>query len=532
MSALLGLPPPVNSRGMLPQGMLNVSKDHQAKVMLINAQQLLAQARRLKELHPRTTPAFWLDFRTMNSFLKSSKTLVKQRRFSALLDYSCNYMPLLVKGIDFYKDYYRRVLVWAVTVAGIGWLCCVRCHLTEVHSQEVTPFKGMVWFRGVSRLLTGLLVVFMMLERIPLVVQAILLLPSLYWMITLKIWGQTPKMMCRRSGIWSALLVMTCLGGFIRRPIMALGYLGFAGYANRDAFRVRGPQFFLWLLMVLGLSFVSLHQESLGCSQSGALLFSICLTLLRPLACGVYLNPLTWLINITMLLSAVEYVLVGWLPWATYAASCFYLGYVALWQRRSLQASEWMFFNLSTLYTLTCTSYESVVIQMLAMELQLGLRMKLERNETIGAKMAAHYVLVYSWFSLFVIGSVPAFDDFLDILHETSFGDFSPTYFLIMALKLLVPWLLLLCILAGNYKDLWSHERQIFVWLLLLSNAMSLVLLHRVRSNGPWREILSRFAEFGIVQVFPLVWLLLWRLAHHKVGSKWISQLPDRVAIR
>jgi len=69
-------------------------------------------------------------------------------------------------------------------------------------------------------------------------------------------------------------------------------------------------------------------------------------------------------------------------------------------------------------------------------------------------------------------------------------------------------------------------KRQIFVRLLLMSSAMSLVLLHRVISVGPWREILSRFAEFAVVQVFPLLWLLLWRLAQFKVGSKWMSQLP------
>ncbi|XP_033163937.1 GPI ethanolamine phosphate transferase 1 [Drosophila mauritiana] len=536
MSSLLGVPPPVYSRGMLPKGMLNASLRYEANAMLTNAKQLLAQARRLRELHPKRMPAFWLNFQMMDNFLKESVALQKQRRFRALLDYSCNYMPVLIKGMDYFKDYYRHVSVMAVSFAGIAWIYCLRCHLTvgkkcrnQIEILEVISSKRLVYARGFHRLLTVVLVIIMMLERIPLVVQAILLVPSLYWRTTLKILGEKPKMVCRKSLISTTLLALICLGGFFRRYILAVGYLGFASYKNREAFKRRGLQFYLWLLLLLGLTVVSALPESLGCSQPGALMFSIFLTLLRPLACGVYINPLTWLSNIPVLLAALEYILIGWHPWVMYLVSWIYLGFFALWQRRNLQASEVFFFNLSTLYTLTCTSNESVVIQMLAMELQLALRMKLKRNESIGPKTAAHYILVYSWYSLFVIGSFPAFDDFLDILHETCFGYSPLTYGLVMVLKLILPWLLVLSILAGNYKNLASSEREIFVRLLLMNSAMSLVLLHGITNVGPWREILSRFAEFAVVQVFPLVWLLLWRFTQLKVGSKWMSQLPNEL---
>ncbi|XP_039494705.1 GPI ethanolamine phosphate transferase 1 [Drosophila santomea] len=533
MSALLGVQPPVNSRGMLPKGVLNASLRYEANAMLTNAKQLLAQARRLRELHPKKIPAFWLNFRMMDNFVRESLVLKHQRRFRALLEYSCNFMPVLIMGMDYFKDYYRHVLVIAVSLAGLGWIYCLRCRLTgggkcrnQMEIQDVTSSKCLVYARGFHRLLTGVLVIFMMLERIPLMVQAILLMPSLYWRTTLKVLGERPRMACRKSLISTILLAFICLGGFFRRYILAVGYLGFASYNNRVAFRKRGLQFYLWLLLLLGLTALSVLPESLGCSQPSALVFSILLTLLRPLACGVYLNFLTWLSNILVLLAALEYILIGWHPWITYMVSWIYLGFVAIWQRRNLQASEVFFFNLSTVYTLTCTSYESVVIQMLAMELQLALRMKQNRNECIGPKTAAHYILVYSWYSLFVIGSFPAFDDYLDILHETCFGYSPLTYGLVMVLKLILPWLLVLCILAGNYKNLASHERQIFVRLLLMSSAMSLALLHGITDVGPWREILSRFAEFAVVQAFPVVWLLLWRLAQLKVGSKWMSQLP------
>ncbi|XP_017083577.2 GPI ethanolamine phosphate transferase 1 [Drosophila eugracilis] len=533
MSALLGLPPPVKSRGMLPKGMLNASLRYEANAMLTNAKQLLAQARRLRELHPKRIPAFWLNFKIMDSFLRDSTGLKNQRRFRALLDYSCNFMPVLIKGMDYFKNYYRQIQVIAVSLAGIGWIYCLRCRLTtrkkgrnHIEFPEETNSKQLIHAIGFHRLFTALLLIFMLLERIPFLVQVILLLPSLYWKVTLHVLRKKPEMVCRKSLISSALITLICLGGFHRRYIMAVGYLGFAGYSNREAFRKRGPQFYVWLLLLFGLTVVSGLPESLGCSQPKAFVFSVLLTLLRPLANGIHLNLLTWLSNVFVLLAAIEYSLIGWHPWVMYIVSWIYLGYVAFWHRRSMQANELVFFNLSTLYTLTCTSYESVVIQMLAMELQMALRMKMEKNENIGPKTAAHYILIYSWYSLFVIGSFPAFDDFLDILHQTCFGYSTMTYGLVMVMKLLLPWQIVLCILAGNFKNLSSHERQIFVRLMLISSAMSMVLLYKVTSVGPWREILSRFSEFSIVQVFPLIWLPMWRVVHLKVGSKWISELP------
>ncbi|XP_017100716.2 GPI ethanolamine phosphate transferase 1 [Drosophila bipectinata] len=535
MSALLGLPPPVNSRGILPNGFLNASIRYEANAMLTNARQLLAQARHLWEQHPSRLPAFWLDAKTMDSFLKNSMGLKTQRRFKAMRDYAANFMPVLIKAIDYYQNFYKIALLVAVSLAEIGWVYCVRCHLeseavSKVNSADlaVRPLHRLIWWRAASRTLTGILVIYMLLDGFPFSVMSVLLLPSLYWMLSLKMIGKRPRM----AGFCSLLLPVTialiCLGGFVRRWFITLGYLSFACFSNRDAFRVRGFFFYLWLLLLLGLACLPFQPESLGCSQPGALVLSILLTLLRPLACGIYHNLVTWLSNLFVMLVALEHVLIGWYPGATYIVSWTYLVFVAFWQRRNLQPSELMFFNLSTLYTLSCTSYEVVVIQMLALELQVALRMKLERNENIGPKTAAIYIFLYSWYSLLAIGSFPAFDDFLDILHESCLGHLNVTHALVVCIKLTLPWLLLLCILAGNYKDIWAHERQIFVWLLFMSNITSMVLLWRMRDYGPWREILSRFAEFAVVQVFPIIWLGLWKLAQLNVGSKWISQLPER----
>ncbi|KAH8278916.1 hypothetical protein KR018_011012 [Drosophila ironensis] len=534
MSALLGIPPPIHNRGILPRGILNISLNYEANAFLTNAKQLAAQARRLRELHPSKLPAYWLDLVIIDRFLNNSKRLKSQKRYKALRDYTYHFMPLLIKGIDYYEDYFRVILLVAVLLAAKVWLFSLLYHLAsrlgakvDFENLDRARSRTLMWCRGYSRVLTFLAVVYMLLDGFPYLVMAILLLPLIYFMITLKVIEKRPNMNFWRRLFFPALLSLVCLEGFVMRSIMALAYLSFAIHANRNAFLIRGPQLYIWLLLLVGLAVISTQPESLGYSNMNAQRLSIVITLLRPWICGNYINLVTWLINALVMVIAFEYSLVAWHPQTTCFLCWIYLGYVAFRHRRNLPSGEMMCFNLCTLYTLTCTSYESVVIQMLALELQMGLRMKLERNESIDPKTTAQYILVYCWYSLFVIGSFPAFDDYLEVLHATSFGYLSQTYGLVMGLKLLLPWLVMVCILVAHFRDIRLQERTVFMWLMCMCNFMSLGLILRVRGNGPWREMLARFGEFAAVQLFPFTYLGLWRCAHLKVGSKWRTQLPE-----
>lgn len=51
MSALIGLPPPMNNMALMPLGFLNTSVQYELQVLHLNAMQLLAQARILIKRH-------------------------------------------------------------------------------------------------------------------------------------------------------------------------------------------------------------------------------------------------------------------------------------------------------------------------------------------------------------------------------------------------------------------------------------------------------------------------------------------------
>ncbi|XP_022215924.2 GPI ethanolamine phosphate transferase 1 [Drosophila obscura] len=538
MSALLGLPPPANNRGNLPSGLLRTSSRYEANAMRTNALQVLAQARHLSERHKsglfsRAMPAHWLNSKLMDSFVKSSLALKQQQRFKALLEYTSNYMPVFDQCINYFMDYYRIVLLVSASSALLGWVYCLRCHLERPGESADTgeiseELSDCLWGSTIiSRAVTLFLVALMCLQRVPLLVQAVFLLPSLVWVLALRALKSSSNVVSCSDLMWPLVLAQISLGGFFRRYIMALGYLGFACYSTRGAFRVRGSQFYLWLLLLLVLAYISVLPESIGCSQRNILLISIPLTLVRPLAFGVCPGLITWLINGAILLAAFVHVAAAPVPCLMVLASWVFFFYIAYFQRRSLQITELIVFNLSTLYTLTCTAYESLVIQMLAMELQLGLRLRSTDDQCIPAKTAALHILIYSWYSIFVTGSIPALVvDFVSILNETCFGYNLWTSGLVLTLKMLLPWLLIVCILGGAYKDLWSQERQIFAWLMFMCSTMSVGLLLCVVNHGSGRKIGSSVAALAVVQVFPFLWLQLWRLAHSKVANKWISQLP------
>jgi len=60
MSALIGLPPPVNNLATLPLGYMKVSREYKRKAIHLNALQLLAQAKAIIRRHEQAVLNSWL----------------------------------------------------------------------------------------------------------------------------------------------------------------------------------------------------------------------------------------------------------------------------------------------------------------------------------------------------------------------------------------------------------------------------------------------------------------------------------------
>ncbi|XP_032595651.2 GPI ethanolamine phosphate transferase 1 [Drosophila grimshawi] len=536
MSGLLGLPPPVNNRGQQPAGLLNASS-HEAHAMYTNMLQLLEQALQARRHHRRgflnnLMPNYWMNCGQLDKLIATGNLLWYQRRFLLLKEYSEDVMPLLLQCIMYYEHYYRRILLLASAFAYLGWLHQLRCLSGQAGR---TSSRQLLLAKSLLRLLILLIFAFVLLQRVSWLNSGLLLLPGLIWTMALKTHEKSANIMSCRQLMWPIVLSLCCIAVFFDRRYISCCYMGFTCYNNRCIFiQRRSLNFYIWLMIVCCLTLVCWLPCSLGYWQRSLLLGNLILTLVRPfvcrtlhLACATHRQSL--LCNGLVLFMAGLHLLCSSQPWMIHLIARAYLCYV-FYPRSRQQALELIIFNLCTLYAMLCTSFESLVIQLLAMELQLALRLRQENEMEINQKQTmAMYIFMYSMYSFFVIGEIAAVYRFCYYIRITGFGYYSMLINgLLIALKLLLPVLLLLCIICVNCEIAWPHRREIFQRLLIMCNFMALIFLFRVRADGSWWEIRDRLIHLIVVQVLPFICLLLINLAHFMLGdsAKDLLELP------
>lgn len=517
MSGLLGLPPPVHNRGQLPTGLLN-SSNHEAHAMYMNALQFVNQAKLALAQHQRGLlanflPSHWLNDVHLQKFVSDANLFWIQQRYTALIEHCGSYMPMLLECIDYYVHYYRQALLWASASAFLGWLHQLRG--TTATSKSTLNLL----FEALWRLLFYLLIIFVLLQRVPWLVSGVLLLPTLLW--NFKSEFNEDHFISSRQLIIFMLFSVCCFAGFFFRRFIGLIYFGFACYHNRIAFVQRSSSCFIWFTILCALTALSWRPPALGYWQRNWLLVSLFITSIRPFICtSQQLSQRSSICNGLVLFLAGLHVLFSSQARCLQLIARAFTCYVFIPRKRQ-DASKQFVFDLCTLYALLSTSYESLIIQLLAMELQLSLRLKQHFGTDINRKCTlAMYMLIYSSYSLFVIGNIEAVDGFRFYMHFTGFGFYSTLINgILIAIKLLLPIFLLLCIICENCNMAWQYRRQIFFRLLIMCNFMALIALFRIRSEIiSWQDSVG-VIHFCIVQVLPFLLLLLCHLAHFMLGK-------------
>lgn len=511
MNALLGLSPPVNNQGQLPTGLINASHSFESQALMTNALQLLEQALHLLEQHDRGLfsrylPRHWLTIRQLNNFIYTGNLLSHQKRFLTLKEYSANFMTVLLKCIDYYEDYYNISMVIATACSFAGWQCLLRSQQSE---SDATRLMGRPQSRIAFSLLRAFLIAlltFTQLQYTPVLIRCVLMLPIVIWMLVFKEHDRRPNL----SSLYSSLLALCCIAGLFCRRLMSIFYLGFSFYNNRDFIAKRSLDSKVWMIVVCILTTISWMPSSLGYWHRNLLLTSFVLTFACQLLNGpmqdVYRKNL--LLNGLILLVAIIHVLLSPHPWLLHIIARTYM--VLMFYPRFKQKSfDNILFNLSTIYTLLCTSYEAIVIQLLAYELKMAFYSKAVNGKTIEQiRVLTRYLLVYSFYSLSIIGKiedVPSFHYYSPLING-----------LITALKLMLPLLMIQCIISANTEVAWTNRVQIFHELLAMCNGIALILLFRVRNHDcTLNEMYMRIIQFVIVQVLPFVLLIITYMAHY-----------------
>ncbi|XP_016929500.3 GPI ethanolamine phosphate transferase 1 [Drosophila suzukii] len=545
MSALVGLPPPMNNFGTLPVGYMNVSKEYEAMSAHLNALQLLEQYAALQKQHKKGFFAGVLsEFEVLPSdaiktYQEGILKLHKEREYLHSIAKSQVIMSQALEGIDYYHGYYRRVLLLSTTSTFLGWIFYLYRLLSRNRSSKVELIleRNTKLVRVSLGSYVILLVICLLSQRTPMDISFYLLLPNFVWLKALQPWNlnfstspaSAYSVPVLQTTIWQLILIIACaelmVFTFFERRLISLGFFVFACYNGWSSFPPKSREFFSWLALVLILACFPLLPLSVG-YQNGYLLAAGVITILinslwNTRARLSYKNH-TKYCNALMLLQTIV---------------CAYLHSIGRKTSISIKLCSWMFliyaftsivmskeprleqrlaqigFNLGSLYATLCTSYEAVFVQLLALELGLSLRAQNAQAERSVLRLA-FTLLLYTFFSLFGSGNIASISSFDPNIARCYLSHFAP--FVIMGLvllKLLVPVILVMAVVYAQSEFVRQHEEQIFICLLLICDVMGLNFLFLVRNQGSWLDIGTSISHFVIMEVTTLVILLLFYTA-------------------
>ncbi|XP_017120278.1 GPI ethanolamine phosphate transferase 1 [Drosophila elegans] len=545
MSALVGLPPPMNNFGTLPVGYMNVSREYEAMACHLNALQLLEQYEALLKQHRKGFFAEVLsEFDALSAdVIKGYKDdflqLKKKREYSLAMAKSQAVMVQALEGIDYYHGYYRRALLLSTTSTFLAWMF----YLYRLLSRNRAGKVELILERSpkLVRLSLGssviLLVICLLSQRTPLDISFYLLLPLFVWLKALQPWSHNfasslaaaYSVPALQTTMWQLLLIIACaelmVFTFFERRLISLCFLAFACYNGWGNFKPKSREFYSWLALVLILACFPLLPLSVGYRNGYLLGAGVVVILVNSLwnsKTRLSYKTHTKYCNALILLQTIVCAYLhsnGWnIPPPLKVASWSFLVYtfasilLSKDQRLDMRLAQ-IGFNLGSLYATLCTSYEAVFVQLLALELSLTLRTQNAKAEKSALRLA-FTLLLYTFFSLFGSGNIASISSFDPNIARCYVSHFAP--FVIMGLvllKLLVPVVLIMSVVYAQSEFVRQHEEQIFICLLLICDVMGLNFLFLVRNQGSWLDIGTSISHFVIMEVTTLVILLLFYTA-------------------
>ncbi|XP_036330817.1 GPI ethanolamine phosphate transferase 1 [Rhagoletis pomonella] len=547
MAALIGVAPPVNSIGMIPLQFLNASDEYKAHAIHTNALQLLAQFQALLIAHQRGLfSRNLLGYSKLNAeiitqYIESTEHKLQSGQFAEAIFTSYNVMQHTLEGIEYYQGYYRKPLQISTAATFIFWIIyCLQFLLAQ--QRRVKRFYWR-WSLTIGQKLSLLLAcVFLLLQRVPMVIAFYLLLPLLVWILLVQKQGVSLLPLIRAMPLFQLLALILCaelfVYSFFERKLIALSFLIYSLVINFRAFPGNNAKLYIWLPLSVCLAIFPLLPPSVGYANTWLLLLGMFATMIRPFVVKSHVH---WHIKLPAMVCIINALLASFwhaqqrgVPLLSQALSWLFLIYtlsvIVLYRTSVLkQRIELIFYLLTSLYALLCTSYESLFIVMLASELMLTLSVqpmqlpiahKLEEEfskdkmrhvvsspqQLQVALRLSFSILLYTLFSFFGTGNIASVSSFDPNIVRCFLSTFSP--FIIMALvilKLVIPVLLNISIIFGMSRFARANEQTIFVCLMLICDVMGLNFLFLVRNEGSWLEIGTSISHFVIMEVTTVV---------------------------
>ncbi|XP_017035459.1 GPI ethanolamine phosphate transferase 1-like [Drosophila kikkawai] len=547
MSALIGLPPPMNNIAMMPRGYLNVSTEYEVMALHLNALQILHQAeiviaRNEHALFYEWLPTFdSLNLKQIADYKAKFKYLVSQGHNQEAMNDCRRITRLAQMCLTYYHEYYQSPLLVATTISYLVWLYCLLLQLTRIATENER--MGLATMSTVVLSGLGIIqVVLFVLQKVPLLTSVCLLLPTcLLIMAQAERSAKGDVVKAPYMNILSILVpaALVILMVFEHRYLAELYALPVFLHYHR-LFSKPSIKFFLWISLVCFVSgslLISQYPISYGINpkflKSSYLLYTgMLVALVRPLVLRHQIDLQAWAINaVTLVTGAYGIHLFDSnkrVPGYVTAISWFFLVYAFLSFRYSdashnttIRRLQLITMNMITLHALLCERWGSLAIQLLVTELLLGLQQYEDAKRYDDAdkepkplqhlKQSYRYgfaIVLYFYVSFFLAGHWIAEFAF----KANTARLFYPDYAMLIPgcltiLKIVLPSLIVISTLYALVPFVRQNIRSTFTCVLLISNVMGLYFCYYVQNKGYYNNVRHSLDKLLITHVVNLLLL-------------------------
>ncbi|XP_070074090.1 GPI ethanolamine phosphate transferase 1 [Drosophila takahashii] len=567
MSALIGLPPPMNNIALLPLGFLNTSVQYELQALHLNAMQLLVQARILIKRHEEgilylCLPRFeGLDSAQIDNYPLRIKYLVAEKHFEQAMKITQKIAKVAQQCLEYYHGYYHLPLLVATTASYLVWFYLLLVQFTRESSEPRTKRRGFLTWSTLMMSLGGVLLLeLMILQRVPYLTAFYLLLPFGILIVAV---AERPS-----ENSWFSIQfpILHLLGILVPAGLLILmafhnshiGVLYFLMVClnNRRAFFRPSLKFFFWLALVILLSGILVVKQNPSLDfitdairdyvdKSHVVYVSMVVSIIRPLILKHQHAKRVWIINVAALLAAA-YGIYQWdrdQPVCTYVyAACWsYLAFAFLsipysGAKELRRRLELIIFNMLTVHIMLTISMGSLFVQIMVTEFVLGLELYEESSRSRDIKNGntdedqeesqverpvgplehlrlsyryAALILLYFYVSFFGTGHWFFNFTFKAITSRLFFPQFQ--LHLIAAfilLKIFIPSIIVMSSIYALVAFGRKNTRSIFICLFLMNDTMSLYFCYFVNNRGSWQEVRQSLDHLLVTHVFIILLLV------------------------
>ncbi|KAH8288368.1 hypothetical protein KR054_001704 [Drosophila jambulina] len=548
MSALIGLPPPMNNIAMMPVGYLNVSTEYEAMALHLNALQILDQAEIVINRNKRALFCKWLPrfkelkIQQIAAYKANFQSLVSQGHSQEAMADCQRIIRLAQRCLTYYHGYYQTPLLVATTVSYLVWLYCLLLQLTRIATGNER--KGFATLSTVVLSALGIIqLVLLFLQKVPFFTSVCLMLPT-----CLLIMAQAER---AAKGALIRAPLMNLFSTVVPAALLLLVHFEYTHMAelyglsaflhNHRLFRKPSLKFFLWMILVCIISgslFLAQHSEygidpELLCFhvvQLGMLVATV-----RPIVLRQRIGLRVWLINVVTMAAGAyglkKYASKEPVPDYVKATSWFFLVYAFLSirycdasRKTAMKRLELITMNMITLHALLCKRWGSWATQIQTTELLFGLEMyhdskrSDEKDDGVESRKPLQHlkqsyrygfaIVLYFYVSFALTGNwIGSFIFWPNTarLFYTEYTLYIPGCLII--LKIVLPTLIVISTLYALVPFVRQNIRSTFTCLLLISNVMGLYLCYCVHNEGEYDDVRNTLDRLLITHVVNLLLL-------------------------